>query len=86
MPRSPRPFSTSKSAFKCSHCAHPIGVGLDVSCCPAGVAGPGEKSPHCLWCGEDLTTTRSFCNHHCSTSYHQDLAASPKFLAKRRVA
>lgn len=93
MPRKPRPFSTANSLHLCSHCGHPIGVtrkidgvvenSSDLHCCPAGVSGRHEKSPHCLWCGDDLTTTRSFCNHHCSTSYHQDISMKPGFLARR---
>lgn len=73
---------------RCSHCGTTIGIMLDVFCCPAGVIGRREKSPHCLWCGDDLETTRSFCNQHCSTSYHRDLAVSPRFFAgkRRRVA
>lgn len=78
------PFTKKeKKPIVCSHCGHPTGVLLDVFCCPAGVTGRREKSPHCLWCGDDLSTTRSFCNHTCSTSYHLDLSMTSAFLQKR---
>lgn len=42
---------------------------LDIFCCPLA-----EPSPHCLWCGETLSTTDAFCTPTCSGAYHDDVA------------
>ncbi len=60
----------SERKTKCRWCRAPVRQDeSDLYCCPLA-----KPSPHCLWCGDDLSDTKSFCSPLCSTDYHADVA------------